>query len=151
MNLKQKIQTDFKNALKEKKELKTSVLRMLMAAITNQEIKLGKKNEGLDDQETEKAIASEAKKRKDSIEAYRQGGRNDMAENEEKELSILKTYLPEEMSDKETEKIAKEAIVETDAQSMKDFGTVMKTAMAKAQGKAEGDKMSQAVKKILNG
>ncbi|MCF7835674.1 MAG: GatB/YqeY domain-containing protein [Candidatus Marinimicrobia bacterium] len=149
MGLKDKIKKDIISALKEKDELKSSVLKMLLAAINNGEISAKKKDEGLNDQEIQKIIKSEAKKRKDSIEAYEKAGRKESAEREKDELALLKEYLPQEITDEELEKITKETIDKLEASSMQDFGAVMKEVMKKTEGTADGKKVSEIVKKIL--
>ena len=151
MSLKEKIQKNMISALKEKRALESSVLKMLRAAITNEEIKQGKKDSGLRDEETIKIIRSEAKKRNDAIEAYDKGGRDELAKKEREELEMLKAYLPEELSDEEIEKAVKEAKAETGAESMKEFGNVMKVAMVKLKGQADGKKVSEIAQKLLNG
>lgn len=142
---KEKIQKSLKESLKEKNEIKNSVLKMLLASIVNLEIQLKKKEEGLTEGETQKVVKSEAKKRRDSIEAYEKAGRNELAKREKEELVILKDYLPKELSDKELSKIAEEAIKKTGA----DFGKTMKEIMAKTKGQADGKKASEIVKQIL--
>ncbi|MBU1091611.1 GatB/YqeY domain-containing protein [Patescibacteria group bacterium] len=150
MDLKEKIQKDMITALKSKEEIKSSTLRMLLAAINNGEIGARKKDEGLSKEEIQKIIKSETKKRRDSIEAYEKANRTDLAEKEKKELSFLKEYLPEEISDKEIEKITGEAIADTGAHSMQDFGSVMKEIVKRTGGQADGKKVSEIVKKLLN-
>lgn len=149
MNLGEKIKNDFKEALKQKEQKRLSVLKLLSAAIINEQIKLGKKDEGLSEEETLKVIKAEAKKRKDSVEAFTKAGRNEMANEEKEELAILETYLPEEMSDEELSKIVDKAVKESGAESMKDFGKAMKACMDKAKGSANGDRVSEMVKKLL--
>ena len=146
---KEKIQQELKQSLKEKNEIKSSVIKMLLASILNLEIQLKKKEEGLTEDEAQKVVKSEAKKRRDSIEAYEKAGRTDLAKREKEELSILETYLPEEIKDEEIEKIVKEIITETKAKSMQDFGNVMKEVMAKVSGKASGERVSKIVKELL--
>ena len=149
MNSKQKIQSDLTTALKEKDYTKISVLKMLLASVINKEIELSKKDEGLPKEEIQKVIRSETKKRHDSIEAYTKADRPDLADKEKRELAVLKPYLPEELPDEKIEKIVKETIEETSADSMQDFGKVMKEAMIKIKGRADGKKVSEAVKKFL--
>ncbi len=149
-NLKETIKNSLKEAMKRKEEKKLSVLRMLSAAISNEEIKTGKRENGLSDDEILKVIKSESKKRKDSIEAYEKAGRDDLAGEEKEELSVLSEYLPPEMTNEEIEKAAKEAVKETEAESMKDFGKAMKSAMEKTKGQADGNRVSEAVRKFLS-
>ncbi|MFC1751606.1 GatB/YqeY domain-containing protein [Patescibacteria group bacterium] len=150
MSLKDKLQEDMISALKEKKEVEGSVLKMLKSAVINTEIKENKKDDGLSDEEILKIIKSEVKKRNDAISAFTKGGRDELAQKEKKELIILKAYLPKELPDEEIEKIVNAVVTETKASSMTDFGNVMKEAMAKLQGQADGKKVSEMVKKLLN-
>jgi len=149
-NILEKINGDLKGAMRGKDELSVSVLRMLISAIRNKEISLrkGEKIELADEQIIE-VIKSEIKKRKDSIEAYRAGGRPDLADKEKKEEEILEAYLPPQMSDEELEKIVRETVVSLGEVSQKDFGRIMGQVMGKAKGKADGNKVSEIVKKVL--
>jgi len=161
MSLKEKIQTSLKKAMQEKDELKVSVLRMLMAAIFNKEkekrAKLSKTEEiekldelsKLTDKETIEVISSENKKRKDSIEQYEKGNRQDLADKEKKELEILKDYLPEQMGEEEIRKIVKEKIEELGATSPQDTGKVMGAVMSELKGKADGDMVNKIVQEEL--
>ncbi|MFH1978783.1 MAG: GatB/YqeY domain-containing protein [Patescibacteria group bacterium] len=150
MSLKEKIKNDLTGSLKQREVLKTSVLKMLLASVLNAEIDQKKKDKGLSDTEIERVIKTEAKKRQDAIEAYEKAGRTELAEKEKEELIILRTYLPEEMAEEEIEKIVKTSIEKTKAESMQDFGNVMKEAMAKIAGRADGQTVSSIVKKLLN-
>lgn len=165
MDLKEKITTDLKNVLKEKKELEVSVFRMLLAAILNKEkekrAKLAKDEEGLKeeelakksqltDEETLEVVFSEAKKRKEAIEGFKQGKREDLAKKEEAELEILKKYLPEQLSEEEIEKLVQEAIKKVGATSPKDMGKVMGKLIPQVKGKADGSTVSKIVKELLS-
>jgi len=146
----EQINNDLKQAMREKNELVVSVLRMLSSAIKNKEISLrGQSQADLSDEQIVEVIKSEIKKRKDSIEVYRQGGREDLANKEEKEKDLLEKYLPVQMSDEELESITGETIAAMGEVGEKDFGKVMGQVMAKVKGRADGDKVSQAVKKFL--
>ena len=147
--LKQKIAENLKAALKNQKETELSTLRMLSAAIFNKEIELLKKDIGLSDEEIEKVIAQEAKKRKDAIDGYEKGGRPDLAEKEKIELDMLKVYLPPEIPEDDLRHIIKDGIRETGAVSEKDFAKVMKVIMPTLKGKAPGDRVSEALKEEL--
>jgi len=162
MSLKEKIQTDIKKAMQGKDQLKVSVLRMLMAAIFNKEkekrAKLSKTEEKLEkldelsqltDEEITEVISRENKERKDSIEQYQKGNRQDLAEQEKKELDILKDYLPEQMSEDEIRKIVKEEIEKLDASTPQDTGKVMVVVMSKLKGKAEGGMVNKIVQEEL--
>ncbi len=161
--LKEKINQDFKDAFKAKKELKVSVLRMLSSAIKNKETekrtklaKAGEQEEAilvkesqLLDEEVLMVIGTEAKRRKDSIEQYKTGGRPELAAQEEAELKILAVYLPEQMGEDEARKIVIESIKESGAAGVADLGKVMKVLMPKVKGKADGNLVNQIVKEEL--
>lgn len=129
-----------------------SVLRMLVAAMHNKEITLRKKGEAeLTDEQVIETIASELKKRRDSIEAYLAGGRQDLADKETSEIKILEKYLPEQMSDEELEKVVREVVASgaDNLPAQAGFGKVMGQVMARVKGKADGGKVGEIVKKIL--
>jgi uncharacterized protein YqeY len=162
MSLKEKIQTDVKKAMQEKDALRVSVLRMLRAAIFNKEkekrAKLSKTEEKLEkldelskltDEETNEVISSEVKKRKESIEQYEKGNRQDLADQEKKELEILMKYLPEQMSEEEIRKLVKEKIEEMGASGPKDTGKVMGAVMPQLKGKADGNVVNKIVQEEL--
>jgi len=162
--LKQQFQQDLKTALKEKKELETSVLRMVLASIQNKEkekrYKLAKENpklvaneldekNQLTDEETVEVLFSELKKRKDSVEEFKKGKRMDLVEKEQAELEILKKYLPEQLSEQEIKKLAQETIEQIGAKDQKDIGKIMADLMPKLKGKADGAIISKIVKELL--
>ena len=151
-DMKLKIQNDIKEVMRSKDELKLSVLRMLSAAIHNKELekraKTGKSEE-LTDEETIGVIHSEAKKRRDAIAEFEKGGRKDLADKESAELKILEGYLPQELSDEEIEKIVREVVVETGISDPTMFGRIMGEVMKRVKGRASGERMSAAVKKLL--
>lgn len=147
--LKQKITEDIKSALKGGDTLRLSVLRMLNSAISNKEIDLRKKDIGLSDEEVLEVISSEAKKRKDAAEGFKNGKREDLAEKEKKELKILQEYLPPEISDEDLARIIKDGIRETGAASEKELGKVMKTIMPLLKGKAGGDRIIKMLQEEL--
>lgn len=149
MSLKQQIIEDQKLALKEGRKGELSTLRMLLAAISNKEIDLRKKDIGLSDGEVLDTINSEVKKRKDAVFEYKKAERNDLAQKEEEELNVLKKYLPPEISDEDLLRIVRDGIRETGAGSEADFPKVMKTVMPTLKGKASGDRIVWAVKKEL--
>ena len=163
MTLKEKINQEFKEALKAKEELRVSVLRMLSSAIKNKELekraKIGKvgivgeeleKQCQLTDDEVLSVISTEAKRRKDSIKQFQDGGRPEMAKQEETELKILSAYLPEQMGEEEIRKIIQESIKETGVTGVADLGKVMKILMLKVKGKADGSLVNQIVKEELS-
>lgn len=144
-----KIQSDFKIALKEKDALSVSTLRLLLAAIHNKEIELIKKDQ-LTDDEVVSVIRKEAKQRRESIDAYQKAKRDDLADKEERELAILSKYLPQEISPEELKKIIQEIIAEIGAAGPKDFGKVMGQSMSRLKGKADGNQVAEVVKKLLS-
>lgn len=149
MNLKEKIQLDMKGSMKARNTLRLSVLRMLIAAISNKEIELRKKDIGLSDEEVEGVLKSESKKRKDSITEFQKGGRADLVEKESKELEILSEYLPSELSDDEILRIVADSIRETGAVGLADFGKAMRQTMIILKGRASGDRVSKILRDKL--
>ena len=149
MSLKDKITGDLTAAMKAKDANRLSVLRMVKANIMNRQIEKGS---DLTDDEITKAVQSLVKQRKDSIDQYEKAGRNELAEKEQSELLVLEDYLPQAASFEEIENAIAEAIQETGASSMKEMGTVMKSAQAKLAGKtADGRILSETVKSKLHG
>ena len=144
--LQEKIESDFKQALKEKRELELSTLRMLKASFKNEEIR---KREELTDEEILKLVKTETKKRKESIESYKQGGRDDLAAKEAEELEFLQRYLPEQVSEEEIKKIVTETIQNLSEMDRQNFGKVMGEVMDRLKGQAEGQLVSKLVKEEL--
>lgn len=150
MSLKEEIQSDLKQALKEKDTERCSVLRMLWAAIQNMEIQKRKKEEGLTDEEIVEVISSEVKKRKESAQQYGDANRKDLAQKEEEEITILQKYLPEQLSEEEIRRLVKEAIGEVGASDPSQMGKVMGALMPKVKGRAEGGLVSKIVQEELS-
>lgn len=146
--LEEKILNDYKEAMKNRDTLKSSVLSFLRADMMN--FALAKKKEKLDDSEVISAIKKQIKQRQDSIEQFTKGARLEMAEKEKKESEILKTYLPAELSADEIKKVIEEAIASTNAQGIKDMGRVMKEVTAKVSGQADGKLVSGLVRERLS-
>ena len=146
--LEEKIFNDYKEAMKNRDTLKTSVLSFLRASLINVAIEKKKKN--LDDNDAVAVIKKQVKQRQDSIEQFQKGNRPDLAEKEIKELAILKAYLPEELSADEVKKIIEEAVSSSGASDMKDMGRVMKEVNARIAGKADGKLISDLVKEKLS-
>jgi len=146
--LKDKLQEDLKQAMLARNELKKSVLRLLVSAISYLETQ---KDAGYkaNDEEVLETISREIKKRKESVEAYKNGNRPELAEKEESEAKILQEYLPEQMSEEEIRSIIEKGIKETGAKIMSDMGKVMQAIMPKLKGKADGNLISQIVKDKL--
>ena len=146
--LKDQIRADLKEAMKAKEKERTGTIRMLLAAIQTAETE-GSKHE-VDDAEIQKIIAREIKKRRESADIYTTNGRDGLAEAELTEASILEVYQPKQLDDDELAKLIDEAIAETGAESMAQMGQVMKAATAKAEGRADGKRLSEAVKARLS-
>ncbi len=143
-----KIAEDLKLSIKEKKPLRTSTLRMVRAAIRNACI--DKKEDSLKNEDVIKIISKQIKQRQDAIESFKKGGREDLAEKESEELDILKSYMPEEMPAEEIEKVIKKVVEETGSSSKSDFGKVMKEAMARLKGRADGKTVSGIAQRLLS-
>jgi uncharacterized protein YqeY len=145
--LKERIDLDLKDAMRAKKELETSVLRMLKSAVKYKEVEPGAS--ALDDAGITTVIGTLIKQRRDSADQFKAGGRADMAAKEEAEIAFLQTYLPKQLSAEELAAAVAEAITSTGAKGAKDMGAVMKAVMPKVQGKAEGKAISEQVKSQL--
>ncbi len=148
MEIRRKIEEDFKQALREKDELTVSTLRMLKSALQNKEIE--KKGKQLSDEEVLKIVAKQVQQHRDSIEQFTRGRRADLVDKESKELEILQKYLPRQLSAQEVGEVVKKVIAETGAKDKTAFGTVMKSVMAELKGRAEGKLVSQIVSAQLN-
>src|SRR5262245_26505354 len=147
MSLQDKIQSDIATAMRNKDALRLSVLRMMKTAVKNKEIE---KMKTLDEGEVMSVFNSLVKQRKDSIEQFRKGGREELAQKEESEIKIIEEYLPAAASDGDIRGAIEDAVRETGAASVKDMGKVMKAAMARLAGKtADGARVSQIVKERL--
>ena len=146
--MEQKLREDLKQAQLSKDELKVATLRLLISEITY--AKVAKKVEELSDEEVISVIQKAVKQRKESIESFTKGGREDLASKEQDELSVLETYLPEQISDEELTKIVDEAITNTSASSMGDMGKVIGMVMGKVGQKVEGARVSSLVKEKLS-
>jgi len=142
-----KIKTDLKSSLKEGKKAEVSVLRMILSAIKNKKIEEVSKT--LDDEKIIGVIQKMARQHKESIEQFKQGGREDLVEKETEELKTLENYLPEPLTEDELEGIILESINRLGAASMKDMGAVMRDVMEKTGGRADGKVVSNKVKERL--
>ena len=144
--LKEKLLDDLKNSMKEKNELRKNVVQMVRAAIL--QVEKDKQITLTDDQIIE-IMAKEAKKRRDSLEDYEKGGREDLVNNIKEEISIIEEYLPKQLSKEEVLGIVKDVISEVGATSMKDMGKVMKAAKEKIGAASDGKTINEAVKELL--
>lgn len=145
--LKEKLMQDFKDAMKEKNELKKNTIMMARAAILQIEKDTQKE---LDENQILEIIAKEVKKRKESLADYEKSGREELVEQINNEIAVLKAYLPEELSIEEIRKIVEEAIKEVNATTIKDMGKVMQAAKAKSAGRADNKVINEIVREILN-
>ncbi len=145
--LKARLAGDFREALKSGDRLKTSVLRLLSSLIKNREIE---KRGELDDQEIIQAVIASCKLRKEAIEQYVKGGRDDLAAKEAAELKLLESYLPPPLSQEELRQKVDEAILAASAGSLKDMGRVMALLMPEISGRADGKIASQMVRDALS-
>ncbi len=147
--LKDKLQDDLKQAMLARDALKTSVLRMLKSAVGYYEINKGGAGYEASDEDVLVVINKEAKQRRDSIEQYTTGGRQELADKETKELEILKSYLPEQMGNEEITKLVDEALLQMGAFSMQDIGKVMGVLTPRVKGKADMGLVSKLVREKL--
>jgi uncharacterized protein YqeY len=146
-SLKKKLNNDLKQALKGRDKLRSSVIRLIMSAVHNNEIA---RHATLEDNDILGVISKEAKQRKESIEAFKQGNRQDLVAQEEAELAILNEYLPEQMSRDEVMAAARNVIDEVTAQSLHDKGKVMSKLIPQLRGKADGKLINEAVTELLS-
>lgn len=150
MALSQQIQDDMKAALLGGNRFEGGVLRNLKAAILNEEVATGARETGLDDGAIEKIIAREVKKRNESIRLYEENGRPELAEEEKKEVAVLSTYLPQQLSEDEIREIAKLVIADMDNVGSSMMGQVIGGVKAKAGNSADGATVARVVKELLN-
>jgi hypothetical protein len=136
-----------KAAMKERDKEKVATLRMLISSLNNATIDQG---DDLDDEAVVRVLNKEAKKRREAIDAYRDGGREEQAQKEERELEVIKEYLPEQLDDEEVEEMIDEIIEQTGAESPGDMGQVMGQIMPKVKGRYDGSKVKDMVLAKLN-
>ncbi len=147
MGLEERLIEEMKQAMKSNDKLRLSAIRMIRSALKNKEIELRKK---LEDEEAAKVIQAMVRKSEESVEQFQAGGRMDLVDKEKKEIEIMKSFLPQPLSQEEILKIIDQSIQETQASSMKDIGKVMKLVMPKIGGKADGKLINQLVKERLS-
>ena len=148
MGLKEKLQADLTDAIRSRNEVVSGTVRMLLAAITNEEV-AGNAAKVLTDAEIITVLSREAKKRREAVEAYTQAKRDDLASKEKAEAAVIANYLPEQLSEDEIKKLIADAIAETDAKGPAGMGLVMKVLQPKIAGKADGGVVSGLVKAAL--
>ncbi len=147
MSLSEQIQKDMIAAMKSKEEEKLSTLRMMKAAVKNKEID---KRAPLDDREALQVLSTLIKQRKDSVEQFTKGGRQDLAAKEAAEITLIETYMPKAIGEEEIAATVRATIAEMGAPTMKDMGAVMKNVMGKFAGaRVDGKLVSDTVKKEL--
>ena len=149
MGLKEKLQSDLTDAIRSQDAVKSGTIRMLLAAITNEEV-AGKSAKVLSDAEVITVLSREAKKRREAVEAYINAKREDLANKEKEEAAVIALYLPEQLSEADIKKLIADAIVETNAAGPAGMGLVMKVLQPKIAGKADGGLVSAIVKELLN-
>jgi len=147
MGLKNRITADITIAVKGRDQFTVDALRMVISAVKNKEIE---KKADIDDKAIISILSTLVKQRREAAELYRKGKREELAEKEEKEIELLKVYLPEAIADDELVKIVAGVADEVGASSLADMGKVMKAVMAKVAGRADGTVVSDLVKKQLS-
>ncbi|MDF2945657.1 MAG: hypothetical protein K0S51_336 [Bacillales bacterium] len=148
MSLLDRLNSDMKDAMRNKDKEKLSVIRMVKASIQNDAIKLMKQELTEDEQLT--VLTRELKQRKDSLQEFEKAGRDDLVEKLKTEISILHAYLPEQLSEEELVTIIKQTISDVNASSKADMGKVMGAVLPKVKGKADGGLVSKLVQQLLN-
>lgn len=146
MSLKEKLAEDLKQAMKNKNQLLKNVITMIRADIKQAEVD---KRIELNDNDIIDVISKQAKQRRDALDEFEKGGRNDLMEETQEEINILLTYLPEQLSEEEIVKIVGETITEIGASSIKEMGKVMAAVLPKVKGRADGKLVNEVVKRHL--
>lgn len=146
--LKATLHADLNAAMRERDQVRTGTLRMVLTAVTNEEVS-GTSARELSDDEVLKVVVKEAKKRREAATAYTDAGRPELADKEMAELAVLEAYLPAQLSDDELESLVAQAVQSTGASGMAQMGQVMKAAQPLVAGRAEGGRVAAAVKKAL--
>lgn len=146
MSLLKRFDDDLKQALKTSERSKVSVIRMMKATVKNVQIEKGRE---LTDDEILSVLSTMAKQRRESIEQFTKGGRTDLVQNEERELGILQSYMPSQLSNDEIERMIREAIHEASPAGVHDMGKVMRILMPRVKGVADGKYVNQRVRELL--
>lgn len=147
MSLTEQLNGAMKEAMKAKDSLRLGTIRMIRSAIQNREIE---EKGALDDQAVIGVLSTLAKQRRDSIDAFRDSGRTDLAEKEERELEVIQEFLPQQLDEAQIEAIIEEAVAQTGAESPRDMGKVMKIVVPRTTGRADGRLVSEKVKQRLS-
>jgi uncharacterized protein YqeY len=146
MKLEEKINIELKAAMKAGDKTRLNTLRSLRAAI----IEFAKSGKGeMQEADEQKILNTQAKRRRDAIDLYEKGGRQELADKEQAELEVIQEFLPKQLGDEEIEEVLKGIIASVGADSMRDMGKVMGAAMKELSGKADGNKVQQLVKNLL--
>lgn len=148
MGLAERLAEDLQRAVKNRDEVRVSTLRLARAAVHNEEIARGR---ALSDEEVQEVLRREVKRRREAIEAYRRGGREEAARREELEMAVLMEYLPQPLSDQELQALVQQGVRETAATGPRDAGRVVGWVMAKARGRADGRRVAELVRELLGG
>ena len=147
MDLKADIKEAVKVAMKSGDAVTLSTLRLLLAALQNEEIRLRRE---LVPEEIQRTIATLCKQRTEAIDLYRKGRRDDLAQKEEAELEVLKRFLPQPLSEDEVKSLIRASIAEASAQGIQDLGKVMKLVMPKVSGRSDGKRVNELAKALLS-
>lgn len=146
MSLLSRLNDDMKTAMKAKDKESLQVIRMIKSSIQNEQIEEG---HDLTEEEELTVLSREMKQRRDSLHEFEEAGRDDLAEKVKSEIVIVEKYMPEQLSDEEIRQLVQEAITQTGASSMKEFGKVMGAIIPKVKGKADGNQVNAIVKELL--
>lgn len=146
MSLRKQLETDMKEAMRARDNERRDAIRYVLSAVKNAEID---KRAELSPDEEVKLIRSQVKQRQDSIDQFRSGGREDLAEKEESQVRILEGYLPQQMSDEELDEFVKQGVAESGAEGPNDMGKVMGLLSGRSQGRVDGRRLSTAVRNAL--
>ena len=146
--LKDRLRSDLTVSMRGRDELRTATIRMVLAAVTNAEV-AGAQAREISDDEVVGVLAKEAKKRRDAADAFRRGGRPDLAEREDAEAAVIAGYLPAPLTDDELDVLVSAAVAETGATSLREMGAVMKRLATDVAGRADGARVAAAVKARL--
>jgi len=152
MSIRERLEADMKEAMRAKDQRRLGVIRMLRSKMLEREVELRSdrgRDYRLEEAEALPVVASYAKQRRDSIEGYRKGGREDLVANEEAELAIVQEYLPQQLAEDEIRRIVDEAVAAAGASSVRDIGAVMKHVMPLVKGKADGGVVNRIVRERL--
>ncbi|WP_079530317.1 MULTISPECIES: GatB/YqeY domain-containing protein [Halobacillus] len=147
MSILERLNQDMKAAMKARDKKTLGVIRMVKASMQNEAIKLG---EDLSEEEELTVLSREVKQRKDSLQEFKEAGREDLVEGLNEEIEILQVYMPKQLTEEELEQIVQETIEEVGASSKSDMGKVMSAVMPKVKGKTEGSKVNKLVLKQLS-